>query len=77
MRGNRVDQTKSKLKLVTIKNKKIKSKRAFSVKEEMLKTYVPDIPEPVEDGKNIRSQKNLRSAKFESDSSAKSEIWIG
>lgn len=77
MRGNRINELKSKLKLVTIKNKKTKGKRAFSVKDEMLKTYVPDIPEPVEDRKNIRTQKNLRSAKFESDSSSTSEIWIG
>lgn len=77
MRGSRVSESISKLKLVTVKNKKTKGKSTFSVKEELLKTYVPDIPEPIEDQKNIRSQKNLRSAKFESDSSSTSEIWIG
>jgi hypothetical protein len=79
MRGQSVNDSKSKLKLVTVKNKKTKGQRAFSINEEMLKTYVPDIPEPVGDrrNKNIRTQKNLRSAKFEQDFSITSEMWIG
>lgn len=79
MRAYRLNDSRSKLKLVTVKNKKTKGKRAFSISNEMLKTYVPDIPEPIEDFKQrrIRTQKNIRSARAESDYSSTSEIWIG
>lgn len=79
MRGHRVNDLKSKLKLITVPSKVAKQNRAFSINDEMLKTYVPDIPEPVEDlkRKNIRSQKNIRSAKSETEFSSTSEIWLG
>jgi len=79
MRGNSVNDSKSRLKLITISTKKAQRKRAYSINDEMLKTYVPDIPEPIEElkKKGIRSQRNVRSIQAETEFSPTSEIWLG
>ncbi len=79
MRGNSASNPGSKLKLVSVKNKKAKGKKAYLISKEMMKTYVPDVPEPADDLRlrKIRTQSNIRSASSENNYSSTSEIWIG
>lgn len=79
MRGNSTSNPASKLKLVSVKNKKTKGKKAYSISKEMLKTYVPDVPEPAEDSRHrkFRNQSNIRSASSQNNYLSTSEIWIG
>ena len=79
MNGKRINDSKTPLKWVGLPNKKQVVRKSVAISEDVAKTYVPEIPSPIDESRMRNDSKNkmIKMAESRKRLSSTSENWIG